>query len=85
VSKSYYSVGLYLIRFKESPMKIRASSIKNIFASMSSNNIINEKCPYIKSNQSNFRKDFWNLSGDSKAVLNDLKKTIEKNKEYLYG
>ena len=65
-------------------MKIKLISIKNVFYSIANNNIFNEKCPYIKSNSSNFKSDYKRLSGDYRVVSNDLKKTIEKNKKYLY-
>ena len=66
-------------------MKIKLTSMKNVFYSIANNNIFNEKCPYIKSNSSNFKSDHKRLLGDYKAVSNDLKKTIEKNRKYLYG
>lgn len=66
-------------------MKKKISSIKNIFASMSNNSIVVEKTPYIKSDKSNFQKDYKNIARDSRTVSNDLKNTVEKNKEYLYG
>lgn len=66
-------------------MKIKLTSIKNVFYSIANNNIFNEKSPYIKSNSSNFKNDYQRLSGDYRAVSNDLKKTIEKNRKYLYG
>lgn len=65
-------------------MKIKLISIKNVFYSIANNNIFNEKRPYIKSNSSNFKSDYKRLSGDYRVVSNDLKKTIEKNKKYLY-
>ena len=58
--------------------------MKNVFYSIANNNIFNEKRPYIKSNSSNFKSDYKRLSDDYRAVSNDLKKTIEKNKKYLY-
>lgn len=66
-------------------MEKKTSRIKNMFASMSNNCIVNEKISYIKSGRSNFKKDFKNMASDSAAVSNDLKNTIKKNKEYLYG